>query len=348
MRTEHNTATWIALTASTLSAGCVFAPVDPSEPEPPPALTAHEPVPVSAPAAPVAAAPAPAPVRGTTSPAPPEAKPVPVLLPAQSGTFTGVLPALEAELSARKLVVSPVPLAALDPGGAGLDAGSSGPVVALGTAATQAALRLGLRAPVVFCQVPEFDFDATPHAYGVAHVPPLDLQLKAWRRLAPALRRIALVLGRDETLLAARARDAAEAQGLELELHLASSDQEAVYHFKRAAAGVDGLWLLPDNTVLSPRAIREMLDHAAARNVQTLVFTPSLLEWGALLSVAATDGDLARTLAGVVEALVDGRGGDLPPITPLSELEARVNVLAAERLGLDPRRHVWIERSSVR
>jgi len=270
-----------------------------------------------------------------------------VLLPAQSDAFTAILPELEAELSARRLVASPVPLAALDAGGGGL-AGSTAPVIAVGTAATRAALDLGLDAPIVFCQVPDLDFDAAPRAYGVAYLPPLDLQLKAWRRLAPGLRTIALVLGRDETRLAARARQAAEAQGLALELHLASSDQEAVYHFKRAAAGVDGLWLLPDNTVLSPRAIREMLDHAAARNVQTLVFTPSLLEWGALLSVAATDRDLARTLAGVVEAPADGRGDALPPITPLSELEARVNVLAAERLGLDARRHVWIERSGVR
>src|SRR5690606_15575670 len=160
----------------------------------------------------------------------------------------------------------------------------------------------------------------------------------------PTLRTIAAVLGRDETLLAARARDAAAAQGLALELRLASSDQEAIYHFKRIAADVDGLWLLPDNTVLSPRAIRVMLEHAAARGVQSLVFTPSLLEWGAVLSVTATDLDLARTLAGVVDVLADGRGDALPPITPLTELEARVNVQAAERRGLEPERDVWIER----
>src|SRR5690606_41286707 len=103
----------------------------------------------------------------------------------------------------------------------------------------------------------------------------------------------------------------------------------------------------PQTQLRSPGAFGEILDLAAARNVQPIVSTPSLLERGALLSVAATDRDLARTLAGVVEALADGRGDALPPITPLSELEARVNVLAAERLGLDARRHVWIERSGV-
>lgn len=325
-----------------------MTPVDSPEPEPPAAAPAPAPEPIPPRADPVVEAPAPSEPRLGMPPPPAEPKPVLVVLPPQAEAFSSVLPELEAELSARELAPTTVRLDALPTAAASSAADRPTPlVIAVGTAATRAALERRLGAFVVFCQVTDVDFDAAPNAYGVDSTPPLDLQLKAWRRLDPTLRTIAAVLGRDETLLAARARDAAAAQGLALELRLASSDQEAIYHFKRIAADVDGLWLLPDNTVLSPRAIREMLEHAAARGVQSLVFTPSLLEWGAVLSVTATDLDLARTLAGVVDVLADGRGDALPPITPLTELEARVNVQAAERLGLEPERDVWIERSGL-
>src|SRR5690606_22540865 len=151
--------------------------------------------------------------------------------------FSSVLPELEAELSARELAPTTVRLDTLPTAAASSAADRPTPlVIPVGTAATRAALERPLGALVVSCQVTDGDFDAAPNAYGVDSTPPLDLQLKAWRRLDPTLRTIAAVLGRDETLLAARARDAAAAQGLALELRLASSDQEAIYHFKRIAA----------------------------------------------------------------------------------------------------------------
>ena len=201
--------------------------------------------------------------------------------------------------------------------------------------------------PVVFCQVPDLEVGSLRDAYGVASLPPLELQLAAWRRLAPSLGTIGLVLGRDEHVLALRARRAADALGLVLHLQLASSDQEALYHMRRMVPEIDGLWLLPDNAVLSPRAIREMLDHAGSRGVQTLVFTPSLLEWGALLSVAATPTDLADALARIIDELLAGRATELPPLSSLSELEARVNAVTAAQLGVAAPQLAWIERSTL-
>ncbi|HEX6995667.1 MAG TPA: ABC transporter substrate binding protein [Gammaproteobacteria bacterium] len=339
--------TCIALLAASLAASCRVAPVEPA-PEPPPAAPETPPAPLArTPAEPPAEAAPARPAPAEASAAPPAApKRVLVLLPPESSAFAPVLPHLEAELAARGFGASTIALDGLPPD-APLATEPPALVIAVGTAATRAALDRQPGAPVVFCQVPDVGLAAAPNVWGVASLPPLELQLRAWRRVYPGLRTIALVLGRDETVLAAEARRAAAAQGVGLDLFFASSDQEAVYLFKREAADVDGLWLLPDSTVLSPRAIREMLDHAAARRLETLVFTPTLLEWGALLSVTPTDLDLARTLASVAEAVAAGSGDELPPITPLSELEARVNTTVAERLGLRVRRGVWIERAGL-
>lgn len=334
--------------AGGLAAGCAAPSLAPVEPDPPPIAAAAPPRPAPRPPQRPAedpklvALPAEAPAQ-PPPPLPPEPARVLVLLPPQSDTFASVLPALEAELAARRIVADRATLDSPATDADGAEAPSV--VVAVGTAATSSALeRPGM--PVVFCQVPDFDFEA-PDAFGVASIPPLDLQLEAWRRLDPALRTIGLVLGDDEAPFAAEAVRAAAAHGLVLDVRLVSSDQEAVYHVRRMVAHVDGLWLLPDDTALSPRAIRDMLDLASMHDVQTLVFSPALLEWGALLSVAPTDTDLARTLAHVVGTLVDGRRDELPPTTALLELEARVNLAAADRLGLEPVSNVWIERSEA-
>lgn len=345
-RIESIASTCIALLAATFAASCRIVSVEPPA-QPPPASEPRQDLPVPTQPEPAAEAgpSSPPPAAAITAPRP-LPKRILVLLPSESAAFATVLPELDAELAARDLAGSTVALDAL-PEGAPLAAEPPAVVIAVGTAATHAALDRQPGVPVVFCQAPDLDLAATPNVWGVASLPPLELQLKAWRRVDPNLRSVVLVLGRDEMLLAAEAQRAAAAQGIDVELHFASSDQEAVYLFKRAAADVDGLWLLPDNTVLSPRAIREMLDHAAAHDLETLVFTPSLLEWGALLSVAPTDVDLARTLASIAQALATRSGSELPPVTPLSELEARVNTAVAERLGLHVRRDVWIERAGA-
>jgi len=305
-------------------------PVEPP-PEPPPIAVTSPP-------------PAPPP------PPPPVVEPDPgrvvVLLPRQLNGFEPVLPYLDVQLTSRKFETvsietsDPVRLAEVT------DGARHEPtyVIAVGSEAARIAVQ-DLRLPTVFCQIPDQEFGSAEGLYGVATMPPLALQLQAWKQLDPSLGTIGLILGRDEYLLAAQARNAAEALGLSLELQLASSDQEAVYLFKRMAPRLDGLWLLPDNAVLSPRALREMLGHANSRHIQSLAFTPALLEWGALLSVTGTPANIAWTIADVMERMADDRRSAVQAITALSELEAKVNRHVADQLGLEPPADAWIVRS---
>jgi ABC-type uncharacterized transport system substrate-binding protein len=181
------------------------------------------------------------------------------------------------------------------------------------------------------------------NAVSVPALPPLELQLRAWKQLDPSLRRVGLLLGRGQHELAAEARRAAAAVSISLVIQRASSDQEALYLLKRLLPAVDGLWLLPDNAILSPRAVKEMLDHANHRRVQTLVFTPSLLEWGALASVTTTPASLAWMLAEAIDALAAGKR-DPTFLQSLSELEVMVNEGAAKALNIDPPAARWLVR----
>lgn len=329
--------------------GCVF--MLPSEPpleeapatELPAAQAEPEPAPSALlePRTPIETLPAPPPAREIPPPPPPTR--VIVLLPPDVNGFESTLSDLERRLNLRQFDI--VRLSTGDV--AAQHALADDPqratfIVAVGSDAARIAIE-DLRLPTVYCQVPDEELGGAD-VYGVATMPPLELQLRGWKQLDPSLSRVGLILSRQEYLLAAQAHKAAAALGLSLDLQVAGSDQEALYLFKRLAPQIDGLWLLPDNAILSPRVLKEMLNHARSRGLQSLAFTPALLDWGALLSVRGTAANTAGTLAAVIERLAAGEAEAVPPVTPLSELEVQVNTAMADRLGLHPPAPAWIVR----
>lgn len=272
---------------------------------------------------------------------PPVPKRVVVLLPDGDSSFESTLPALENELTARGFEVQSLEG---DKAATAFPPAKTGQVtyaVAVGSKAAVIGARLHL--PTVYCQVASA-LPPVPGAadlHGVAALPPLALQLRAWKELSPRLARVALILGPGHEATAVEARRAAAELSISLVYRVASSDQEAVYVFKRLAPEVDGLWMLPDNDVLSPRAIKAMLGEASRHKVESLVFTPGLLDWGGLLSVSSTSQDLASTVADVVDRMAT-HPDSVPPLTPLSELEIEVNETAAARFGISAPSRSWI------
>jgi ABC-type uncharacterized transport system substrate-binding protein len=331
------------------SSACVFVPLEqPPGPIVEPAASTAEP-PASPPAlpAPPEKAPIPAPHRATRA-RPSEPPPPPrvvVLLPRDDTAFDPTLPALEAELSMRGFDVTAVESHAALYVLPAPKAGQKTFAIAVGGEAEAVAEQLHM--PIVFCHVAPLDPGIeNENVHGVPALPPLALQLQAWKQLSPGLSRVALILGPGRENTIAEARQAAEAQGISLVYRTASSDQEALYLFKRLAPEVDGLWLLPDNRVLSPRVIKAMLAQASRHRVQSLAFTPTLLEWGALLSVSSTPRNLAWTLAEVMSRLVSSPA-EVPSLTPLSEVEIEINETAASRLGIRPPAAKWTVRSEA-
>ena len=325
----------IAVTA--LAGGCVLAP---PAPEPGAPATLPEALPEPSAAEPPPAPPAPAPPVRDAVPQPSaadaelERKRILVVRSSDIADLQAVAEALDAVLGARYELEHVSLSAAPDIGHGAADLAGA---VAIGLEAAAFAAR-ELSVPIVFCQV--FGYEpllALPAAlYGVAALPPLDMQLASWMELAPQARAIGLIIGPEHADLVAEARRAAEAAGVELNAELATSDREALYRFKRLVPEIDGIWLFPDNDILSPRVIRELLAYALKHRVHTIVFSPALLEWGALLSVTSRAPDVAETVAAVLDELGNGSGHSVPPITPLTQIEVRVNEHAAAALGLVP------------
>jgi putative tryptophan/tyrosine transport system substrate-binding protein len=208
-------------------------------------------------------------------------------------------------------------------------------VVAIGLPAALAARTLtGKR--VIFCQVFHYEDNnlVTPWMKGVSAMPSLSEQFRAWKSLAPDLRRVAVLTGPGLQGLLQESRSAASAYQIDL-LHVpVRSDKETLFAYKRIASQVQGLWLVPDNRILSSETIRELLAHSVREGKQVSAPNPELLAFGALLSASSDYGDIAERV--VARARQSWGRSELPgpAIEPLQRAQINVSARMLEQFNL--------------
>lgn len=209
-------------------------------------------------------------------------------------------------------------------------------IIAVGLPAAILARRIPGK-PMVFCQVYNYqDHDlVSATSKGVHLLPPFDLQLNAWRGLAPSLRRIGVITGPGHDELIEEMRRAAAVFDVDLTVRTVQSDQETLFVFKELAPTIEGLWLLPDNRILSPDVVQQILSHGAKYETQVATFSEWMLEHGALLRHASVPRDVVdRVLARFDDMDSEGhlRG---PGMLGLTAVHTTFNSQVAPRLGLN-------------
>lgn len=199
-------------------------------------------------------------------------------------------------------------------------------VIAIGLRAATVANAYS-KVPVVFCQVfniADIDLDSD-NLKGVAALPPLAMQIAAWQELNPGLSNVGAIVGGGHEELIDEANMAADSAGLTFHYRIARSDRETLYMFNRLARGIDGFWLFPDNRILSPYVLREILSYASRHRIQVAVFNPALLDFGAALSTTSVDSDIAATVVAVAHRVMRGDGESIPAVTPLNAIDVQTN-----------------------
>lgn len=204
-------------------------------------------------------------------------------------------------------------------------------VVAIGLPAARAARRLSGK-QIVFCQVSSHEEGNLVSASmkGVRAMPPVREQFRTWRTLNPKLRSVGVIIGPQQSALLTEANQAAQEHGLNLVAVQVKSDRETFYAFKQLARRVQGVWLVPDNRVLSSAVLRDLMAYALMEGKQVLAFSQELLSLGALLSMESSPADIASiVLARTREAPAVNLG-----VVPLTRAETRVNTMMLRRFGL--------------
>lgn len=211
-------------------------------------------------------------------------------------------------------------------------------VVAVGLLAAQVARQRLDGKQVVFCQVLNVEEAnlVAPWMKGVSGIPSLARQFAAWKTLDPSLRRIGLITGHKASYMVSEAEAAARSLGIEVEHVTVSSDRAVVPALAELREKrIGGLWLAPDSSILSQRAILDLMAYTVRHNIPVLAFSPALIKEGALLSASAD----TREIAGMaIERL--RRAAPLPglvpgePLTPLAGARITIGAAAAARFGL--------------
>ena len=208
-------------------------------------------------------------------------------------------------------------------------------VVAIGLQAAKVA-RSFATVPVIFSQVfnvSENDLESD-QIKGVAVLPPLDMQVEAWRQMDPKIRNIGAILGEGHEDLIAEAEQAMSKRGIKFHHAIAGSDRETLYHFKRLIRDIDGYVLFPDNRILSREVFTEIMSDAARHRIQVAVFSESLLKHGATFSASSVDSNIADKITIALNEIDKGNIDDVASLIPLSEIRIQTNPAMVEIFGL--------------
>lgn len=199
-------------------------------------------------------------------------------------------------------------------------------VVAIGLRAAKSSLSMA-KVPVVFSQVFNYEQNGlvTENSRGVAALAPLDAHLAAWKKVDPTLASVGMIIGTGHEDLVTEAEIAADKNGVDLHIVRTESDQETLYHFKRMIREIDGFWLFPDNRVLSPRVLRDMLEQANRRQVPVAVSQEAMLPMGAAISISTVASDIAATIVEILNKINAGRIDEIPSLSGLSEVRVVTN-----------------------
>ncbi|MBI3546782.1 MAG: hypothetical protein HY081_09375 [Gammaproteobacteria bacterium] len=208
-------------------------------------------------------------------------------------------------------------------------------VVAIGLPAAKLARGLSNK-KVIFCQVFNYeDTDLiTSWMKGVDATPAVMEQFRVWKTLAPRLKKVGVIIGKNQRSLIDKAVTAARVQHIDLVHVEVKSDKETLYAYKQLAPKIQGLWLVPDNRVLSGETIRDIMAYSVKEGKQVAVFSHALLGVGGLLSAESSNADIAvQVLARIEQA---GQSKEVPgkSMTALTKANIRINPVMVGRLNL--------------
>jgi len=177
-------------------------------------------------------------------------------------------------------------------------------VVAVGSKALDAVKNFKNK-QIIYTQILNHEKVLAKNIKGVSSLPSPEKLFKDWKKLSPSLTKVAVVAGNNLDLFLKRAKKAARSQGIELIVERVNSDKGFIYKSKKIKSDVGGQWILPDNRILSGKALKEVMAYASRRGRQIVVFSPKLLSFGGFFYVTP---DLEAVANGVLQRLTESAG----------------------------------------
>jgi putative ABC transport system substrate-binding protein len=183
-----------------------------------------------------------------------------------------------------------------------------------------------------------------PHKYslkgdnivGISLDIPIETQFTTYKSLIPSLKTIGVIYDPEKTGdLITESKGVAERLGLKL-LASAVNSQKGVPAALRSMLGrIDALWMVPDETVVTPEAFEFLLLAAFENNLPFLAASDIFVEVGAFASLSPDYVDVGRQACQLVRDIESGRLTlTKVKVVPPAKVNLAINLKTASKIGV--------------
>ncbi|HEV2056397.1 MAG TPA: ABC transporter substrate-binding protein [Methylomirabilota bacterium] len=213
-------------------------------------------------------------------------------------------------------------------------------IFAVGIWALQVIVSRPTPLPVVYAMVlnpPSVIGAGTKNVTGASMNVPVEQSIRLFKQLGPQIKRIGVIFNPAKTgYLVRRAQLVARDEGLELVTREINSTKEVIGALESIQDGIDALWIVPDETILSQAVVQQMLLFSYRRRIPLLGLSDRHAQMGALFSLSFASGeDIGRQAGELAQAILTGRAAADVPYTTARKLFLTVNLKTAQKLGLE-------------
>ncbi len=214
-------------------------------------------------------------------------------------------------------------------------------ILAVGIWALQVVVGETTNIPVVYAMVlnpPSIIGAGSKNVTGASMNVSVNQTLHLFKQLGPQIQRLGVVYNRAKTGYLVSLADAiAREQGLQLITKQVHSPREAIPALDSLQeAGIDALWILPDETILAPEVVQYMLLFSYRNKVPLLGLSERHAQMGALLSLSfASSEDIGRQAGELANSILEGKTAAEIPYTTARQVKLIVNLKAAQKLGIE-------------
>jgi len=211
-------------------------------------------------------------------------------------------------------------------------------VLAVGSKAAVLAKENLSEIPLVYCIVidPEKYGLQTSNVTGIALEIPVDTQLKTFKAVVPTLKRIGVVYDPAKTSgLVHTAQEAARQLGLELVAVEVSSAKDLPETIRGLLPKVQGLWMVPDSTVITSDSFQFILLATMERNIPFMAFSDSFVKAGALLALSPNYFAIGRQSSLLVDKVIQNGIPERRHVFHPETARLTINLKTAKILGLE-------------
>ncbi len=209
-------------------------------------------------------------------------------------------------------------------------------VFVVGTKAAVIAKKLITDIPIIFTMVmnPENYDVAGKNVTGISMVIPVYTQLYTLKSIVPKVSKVGVIYNPKQSgKMIEEAIGVSKQLGFNLVAAKVDSKEDVTRALRAFAEGIDAFWMIPDPTVWSRESFDTVLKFTLEKRVPFLAFSKSMVQAGALVSLAINYSELGKQACGIATKLMQGGSPNEYQLLPPKGLELTFNMNTAKLLG---------------